>query len=246
MDSTMRSRTSRSPLPHGTTTRTAPKQTVTFIIRITFPFSVFPFVMFFCAYQPFAILLYGNRISHLCPLPRHTLNRLEMENSLLTPHSTVVVSELCQLFVAVPKAQALLIVFSRCLATTRARANKTKTHDTPAKWILIVRRKLAKSQASVLLSLRGWCLFEENTKIPFVSLRGSHSVDDPACAGVGSWLEPQLFHKTEWNKKKRWILREAFTRKQVFRVSALGICVSECLLLIYPRCLQASALQSFA
>lgn len=127
MDSTMRSRTSRSPLPHGTTTRTAPKQTVTFIIRITFLFSAFPFCYVFCSsYQPFAILVYGQRISHLFPLSR-MFNRLGMENSLLTPHPTVVVSELCQLFVAIPKAQALLIVFSRCLATTRARANKTKT-----------------------------------------------------------------------------------------------------------------------
>lgn len=124
-----------------------------------------------------------------------------MENSLF--NSTLdgrrlgIVSTFC---CYLRRLRLLLIVFSRCLATTRARANKTKTHDTPAKWILIVGSSFAKSQAFFYLSADD-AFLEENTKIPFVSLRGSHSVDDPAFAGVGSWLEPQLFHKTEWNKK---------------------------------------------
>lgn len=45
IDSMIRSRTSKSPAPHGTTTRTAPKHTVTFILTFVFgAHSIIPFI----------------------------------------------------------------------------------------------------------------------------------------------------------------------------------------------------------
>lgn len=190
----MRSRTRRSPFPHGTTTRTAPKQTVTFIIRTAFLF-VFPSYLIF-----FTLWLLISHLAHTLLPPSRRLFLIKTKLKQINGKSFMVTFWWLIHFstwnrrICVTNAGGLFVdMFSSLLSYRRSCS---------ASWKRFV------INSSLHNKYHGRCFYSLKTSQKFLLshfIRGSLTLSH-VCVCVCVSMEPlfpaQLFHKTEWNKKK--------------------------------------------